>query len=194
MTKSYEEYKREKKGGVQFISRIVGNLQAVHVVSIILLILVGNQIMKTEGTSKTVLSVVVGALALFIFLNLQKKKPREVLSEEAVKEIAREALINKIMATREFPQGTSIRPSIYCKLCYWGEAWDSPSPWKWEVGFFIEEPGKVAKEVKVIMNPWDGGISGIVAVPQGYDGTISYDLKIVPQEYIKEEIREPKGL
>jgi hypothetical protein len=154
------------------------------------LFILGWYMMSKTDVNKTYIFAVIGIFLLVIILRTNKAIDKQPIPENIIKIIGANLMRRKVGVESNFPTGTIVTPTGYCKMRFEGE-WGQPfKPWKWEVGFKVIQPTGLKKTVLVLFHPYEGYITGIEAKPAGYGGELG-DLKVLIPQIVKDEPKKP---
>lgn len=179
-----EYYEWEKKRN-SWLTNLAKTFTPIHLIVLVLLIVLGIYLITSKPGNKNYIIAAIVGIVIIAIISSRRAVQKELIPEHIIKIIAANYMERKIQ--KEYPLGTIISPMIYCKLQWMGE-WGQPfQPWKWNVGFKIIKPSRGQEQVRVLMHPYEGFITGIVKEPAGYTGQDLNDLKVLfPQVKIEE--------
>lgn len=184
-----KEYIAWEKKQNSFWANITKSMNASHAFAFAGLILFSIYLVSKADVNKNL--VYIGVIVIVIAIIWKNyKKEKDPIPEPIIKIIAEQ----NMSRSTDFPAGTKIEPMAYCKMRYEGE-WGAPfRPWKWEVGFRVHYPDFREEEILVILNPYDGYVTGKIKKPTGYTGEESHDLKVLlPTSFTVKEEKKREG-
>lgn len=185
-SKDYQDYLAWEKGKNSAFSNIQKSMQPIHLIAIVLLIIAGIYLLQQKTQNKSLIMGAIIVVVLILIFKANRNREKEPIPENIAKLLATGFLERKIGV--EFEQGTQIESLVYCKLRYQGDWGSDYKPWKWELGFMLRKPEGKREQIKLIMHPYEGYLTGIVKEPSGYTGQDSNDLKVLfPQVTIKDD-------
>jgi len=188
MSLDYEEYLIWERSRNSPFSKLKKYIKWYHYLMIILFLAFIYYLLEYQKVDAKILVSFEGIIIAIIIARILSAPTQKVIPENVIKIIAKRALERKIGNGGEFPQGTQIEPLAYCRLRYMGEWGSDYVPWKWEVGFKVIYPNGLKKDIVVIMHVYEGYITGIKEVPEGYTGQQSKDLKVlIPSQIVQKE-------
>jgi hypothetical protein len=188
-TQDVEQYIEWEKSQNSMLTNFVKQVSPAHIIGLFALVIMGIYLITTKVANQ---KWILGAIALVVVVMLfrrEKAKEKKPIPENVIKIITQRLMDRKIGI--EYQNGTKIELNGYCKLRYQGEWGGFYMPWKWEVGVTITETNGLRRTVLVILEPYEGFITGIVEKPAGYKGDESTDIKvIIPTQVKVEETKE----
>jgi len=190
--KNKEEFDEWYKQQNSFSNWVKKYLQPFHIFAVTILVAFAWYLVAEEKVSANwVIICVIGVIVLIIFKGKKQEQPQPI-PEPIIKAIAMFHMEERIKR-QEYPWGTRIHPSDYCKMQFQGDWGGGFKAWKWAVGFTVEYPDGLKKSVKQLHDVYTGICTGLIRCHEGYDGTQSWDLKVLmPQIVTTKEEKDTK--
>jgi hypothetical protein len=185
-----EEYLEWEKQRTGFMSNLVKTINPVAAVGFLALLIFGAYAITSSKINPNYIYVTLAAVVILILFKTDKRE-KEPIPENVMKIIATTLMRRKIGGP-EYPNGTIINPNGYCKMRFMGEWGSDYKPWKWEMGFEIIYANGLKETRLVILNPYEGYVTGIVKKPSGYTGEDSNDLKVLMPLQLTTKDEKPK--
>ena len=183
---SYEDYIKTQKVFKSPLNNLFNKLKPAHVIGIICLFFVANNIVKNNHDSNWIYFAVGGLGLLYLFSIMREEQTKNLIPRNVALEIAHKDLLAEIAQGRVFPVGTKINPIIYFKDQF-VDSGDGPKVIKYNLGFRVKEQDKSEKDIIYQMNPYTGESKGIIEKPLGFTGQDIKDLQLIFPEKFTEE-------
>lgn len=189
--KDLDEYEQWYRNRSSYWENFKKSVSPVIVIGFLVIVLLGAYLISSAKVNPVYIYLIAGVILIVIIFKAGRAKEKLPIPENIIKIIGLSLMKRKI-GTPEFPNGTMISPTPYCKMRFEGEWGQAFKPWKWEVGFNILYPNALKETVLVVFHPYDGYITGIVGQPAGWKAEKANDLKIMMPMQMSVQEEKPK--